>query len=112
MRASTITSTVMVLLVGPSAVLCSAQDGKKLRLDLERELPAIEAAYGETPGEDNNRRAYASHLFMLGNMWEANDVIAPLARSTSPGPLDLSEQRGEYCYLKPASAGLPEVIDR
>ena len=89
MRALTITATVIVLLLCPSAFLCSAQQGKKLRSDLERELPAIEAAYREAPGDAANRRAYASRLFMLGNIWEANDVVSPLATASSSNVADL-----------------------
>lgn len=56
-----------------------AADGVKLRGEVEKELGPIEDTYRAAPGDDNNRRAYADILFKLGNVWQVNDVIAPLA---------------------------------
>ena len=61
----------------------------KLRGDIEKELVPIEAAYRATPGDDQARRVYADVLFKLGNMWQANDVIAPLATPSSSNNADL-----------------------
>ena len=66
----------------------SAQEQVELRGDVERELGPIEEAYRFAPDEDN-RRAYADILFKLGNIWQANDVIAQLATSSSSNLDDL-----------------------
>ncbi|MFQ5525455.1 MAG: aspartyl protease family protein [Thermoanaerobaculia bacterium] len=60
-----------------------------LRSDLEAEVVEIAAAYHAAPGDDELRRAYADVLFKLGNIWEANDVIAPLATDASSQTEDL-----------------------
>jgi hypothetical protein len=65
------------------------QDHKQLRRDLEKELPATEAAFRSAPGHSDSRRAYADLLFRLGNVWEANEVLAPLATVTSANTHDL-----------------------
>ncbi len=75
----------ILLLLQPAG----AQEEAKLRSDLERELPAIEAALREAPGEPDRRRAYAAALFELGNMREAHEVIAPLATPWSFNAHDL-----------------------
>lgn len=64
-------------------------DGIILRGDLERERIPIEEAYWSAPDDDDNRRAYAELLFKLGDIWQASDVIAPLATCSSTNPGDL-----------------------
>jgi hypothetical protein len=61
----------------------------RLRSDVERELPALEAAYREAPGNHAVRRAYADVLVQLGDIWQANDVIAPLATESTSNWHDL-----------------------
>jgi hypothetical protein len=65
------------------------EEGKQLRSDVEANLGTIGAAYRAAPGDDGNRRAYADILFKLGNIWQANDVIAPLATAWSSNADDL-----------------------
>jgi hypothetical protein len=61
----------------------------KLRGDIERELVPIEAAFRAAPDDAPTRRAYADVLFELGNVWQARDVLAPLATPASAHPSDL-----------------------
>ena len=60
-----------------------------LRGDVENELGPIEEAFRSAPDNDDNRRAYADILFRLGNIWQADDVIAPLATVSSSNLDDL-----------------------
>lgn len=75
-----------------------ADEGGKLRSQVEAELPAVEAAYQSAPGDDGHRRAYADLLYKLGNIWQANDVIAPLATISSSNVEDL-KLGGNLAYL-------------
>ncbi len=59
------------------------------RGDVENELGPIEEAFRSVPDDNNNRRAYADVLFRLGNIWQADDVIAPLATASSSNLDDL-----------------------
>ena len=61
----------------------------RLRSDVEAELPPIETAYLASPGDDAVRRDYATVLYELGDVWQANDVIAPLATPSSSNIDDL-----------------------
>ena len=61
----------------------------RLRSDVENELGPVENAYLAAPDDDNNRRAYAGTLFKLGNMWQANEIMAPLATSSALNTDDL-----------------------
>ena len=54
-----------------------------LRSDVEAALPARAEAFAADPDDENARWAYADILFKLGNMWEADEVIAPLADPSS-----------------------------
>ena len=47
---------------------------------LEFMLGPIEATYRAAPGDADIRRQYARVLYELGNVWQANDVIAPRMR--------------------------------
>ncbi len=88
-------AVVLIATLGPVA---QADEGGKLRSEVEAELPPIEAAYLAAPGDDGNRRAYAEILYRLGNMWQANDVIAPLATTSSSNVDDL-KLGAELAYL-------------
>lgn len=57
---------------------------KKLsRTELQKKLPLAEAAFKAAPNNDNARRDYADTLFKLGNIWQANEIITPLATPSS-----------------------------
>ncbi len=58
------------------------------RGDVENELGPIEEVFRSAP-DNNNSRAYADILFKLGNIWQADDVIAPLATASSSNLDDL-----------------------
>ena len=56
----------------------------RLRSDVEAALPDRAEAFAADPGDDvDARRAYADILHKLGNMWEADEVIAPLGDPAS-----------------------------
>jgi hypothetical protein len=93
------------LFVAPTLIapgIASAQEeereSSKMRSEVEAELPPIEAAYLAAPGDDANRRAYATVLYRLGNIWQANDVMAPLA-TTSSSNIDDIERGARLAYL-------------
>ncbi len=90
-----IMAVVLVATLVPSA---QADEVGNLRSEVEAKLPPIEAAYLAAPGDDGNRRAYAEILFKLGNIWQANDVIAPLATTSSSNVDDL-KLGGNLAYL-------------
>ena len=54
-----------------------------LRGDVEAALESRREAFGDDPASDDARRAYAEVLFKLGNIWEADEVIAPLGTATT-----------------------------
>ena len=60
------------------------------RTDLEAKLPELREAYRTAPGDPDARRDYAQSLFELGDVWEANDVVAPLAARPSASAEELS----------------------
>ena len=55
----------------------------RLRSDVEAALPGRAEAFAADPGDDEARRAYADILYRLGNVWEADEVIAPLGDPSS-----------------------------
>ncbi len=55
----------------------------RLRGDVEAALPARQTAFEADPGNDEARRVYAEVLFKLGDIWEADNVIAPLGTTTT-----------------------------
>jgi len=69
-----------------------------LRSEVEAGLPSIEAAYVASPGDHANRRAFAEILYKLGDVWRANDVMAPLATASSSNVDDL-KLGAELAYL-------------
>ena len=66
-----------------------ARELTESRTELEARLNTLASAYQIAPGDVATRRAYADVLFKLGNIWKANDVIAPLATSESSNDWDL-----------------------
>ena len=81
---------VVVLLFAPSRGRAQedAEDVQSRR-QVEAELPLVEAAFGAAPESDANRRAYAELLFQLGDVWQASEVIAPLATTSSDNADDV-----------------------
>ncbi|MDE2796651.1 MAG: retropepsin-like aspartic protease [Gemmatimonadota bacterium] len=61
----------------------------RLRSDVETALPARAEDFQSNPGDDATRRAYADILYRLGNVWEADEVIAPLGDPSSSNAADL-----------------------
>ena len=57
--------------------------GFRLRSDVEAALPGRAEAFAADPGDDGVRRAYADILLKLGNVWEADEVVAPLGDPAS-----------------------------
>jgi Aspartyl protease len=85
-------SGLAVLLVSFAVMLWAATQAfgqSKLRSDVEKEFGSLQAAYQVSPGNVQNRRLYADVLFKLGDVWQANDVIAPLATPWSSNLDDL-----------------------
>jgi len=62
---------------------------ERTRADVEKQFPAIQKAFKSSPGTPENRRAYAKVLFELGNIWQANDVIATIATPQATNLSDL-----------------------
>ncbi len=87
-----------VLITPHIAVAQEEPADRQLRGDVEAELPRREAAYLAAPGDASNRRAYAEVLHRLGNVWQANDVMAPLA-TTSSASVDDLELGARLAYL-------------
>ena len=76
----------LFIMVGTTA---AAQQREKNRGDFLKELAQAETDYQSAPGDNSNRRVYADALFKLGEFWRANDVIAPLATTSSINTADL-----------------------
>jgi hypothetical protein len=72
-----------------TALPLGARELTGVRADLEEVIEGLAAAYRTTPGDVEVRRAYADALFKLGDVWEANDVISPLATADSSNAWDL-----------------------
>ena len=89
----------------------------RLRGDVEAALPARHTAFEADPGNDEARRAYAEILFKLGDIWEADEVIAPLGTTTTchAGDLRLSARTayllGEYERAATLNRRLLELAD-
>ena len=66
-----------------------AEEDFSLRSDVEAALPARLEAFRADPGDDHVRRAYADILYKLGNVWEADEVIAPLGDPSSSSVANL-----------------------
>ena len=61
----------------------------RLRNQVEADRVTLEAVYRGAPADAAARRAYATVLFQLGDVWEAREVIAPLATPAAAVPADL-----------------------
>ena len=75
----------------------AAREISESRTELEGKIDKLASAYQTAPGDVAARRAYADALFKLGNVWQANDVIAPLATSESSNEWDL--ELGALCAM-------------
>ncbi len=74
----------------PDATEIALEDeGYRLRSDVEAALPVRAEAFADDPADDDARRAYADILYKLGNVWEADEVIAPLGDPSSSNVADL-----------------------
>ncbi len=84
-------ASLTVFLVALSMHSAGARELTGLRSEVEPQLEGAAAAYAAAPGDVEARRAYADVLFKLGNIWHANDVMAPLAtpESSHVGDLEL-----------------------
>ena len=84
---------VLILIVEVLSIVIiapvQAQNDIKHRGDIEKKLGPIEKAYRSKPSDKGNCRAYADILFKLGNIWQANEVIAPFVTSSSSNIDDL-----------------------
>ena len=60
------------------------EESFRLRSDVEAALPGRAEAFAADPGDDATRRAYADILYKLGDVWEADEVIAPLGDASLP----------------------------
>ena len=98
---------VMGLVFTPILLSLTAGE-KQLRRDVEAKLKPIEAAFLSAPGDIGIRRDYADILFKLGNIWQANDVIAPLATPWSSNADDL--YLGARTALLTMDCGRAEVL--
>lgn len=89
----------------------------RLRGDVEAALEARRQALEAEPDNDEARRAYAQVLFKLGDIWEANDVIAPLGTTTTchAGDLRLAARTayllGDYDRAVTLNERLLELAD-
>lgn len=61
----------------------------RIRIDLEAESLSLKQAYLKAPRDDEKRRAYAKNQYELGNIWQAKDIIEPLAKEDSSNLNDL-----------------------
>ena len=61
----------------------------RTRADVEEELPAVRKTFENAPDDSEKRRAYAKKLFELGNVWQAKEVITPLATPKTDNLSDL-----------------------
>ena len=90
----------------------------RLRGDVEAALPARQTAFEADPGNDGARRSYAEVLFKLGNIWEADEVIAPLGTTTTchAGDLRLAARTayllGDYERSAALNERLLELADQ
>lgn len=83
-----------------------------LRDKVEADRAQLEVAFRAAPGDFSARRAYAEALLQLGNVYEARDVIAPLAEAIDPLLIDLN-LAARLAYLTghyPAAAALYEQL--
>ena len=95
----------------------AAEEDLRLRSDVEAALPARAEAFTADPDDDNARWAFADILFKLGDMWTADDVIAPLASPSSSNVDDLhlaarlAYVLGDYARAEPLYRRMMELTD-
>jgi hypothetical protein len=82
----------------------------KLRGEVEAERVRVEGAYRAAPNNPPVRRAYAAVLFQLGDVRQAQDVIAPLATPASSDTADLA--LGARLALLTSDYGRAEALYR
>ena len=93
------------------------EDDFRLRSDVEAALPARAEAFAADPDDDDARRAYADILYKLGNVWEADEVIAPLGNVSSShvGDLQLAARMayllGDYGRAETLFSRLMELTE-
>ena len=93
------------------------EDDFRLRSDVEAALPARAEAFAADPDDDDARRAYADILYKLGNVYEADEVIAPLgsASSSHVGNLQLAARMayllGDYGRAETLFSRLMELTE-
>ena len=73
----------------PATQTAIQEEDFRLRSDVEAALPARAEAFRADPDDDDTRRAYADILYKLGNVWEADEVIAPLGDPSSSNVANL-----------------------
>ena len=89
----------------------------RLRGDVEAALEPRRQAFETDPVSDEARRAYAEVLFKLGDVWEADEVIAPLGttRTCHAGDLRLAARTayllGDYGRAVTLNERLLELAD-
>ena len=95
----------------------AAEEDLRLRSDVEAALPARAEAFAADPDDDDARWAFADILFKLGDMWTADDVIAPLANPSSSNVDDLhlaarlAYVLGDYPRAEPLYRRMMELTD-
>lgn len=95
----------------------SEEDDFRLRSDVEAALPARADAFAADPDDEDARWAYADILFKLGNMWEADEVVAPLADPASSNVDDvqlaarLAYVLGDYPRAEPLYRRLMDLTE-
>ena len=95
----------------------AAEEDFRIRSDVEAALPARAEAFAADPGDDDARWAYADILFKQGDMWEADDIIAPLASPSSSNVDDLylaarlAYVLGDYARAEPLYRRMMELTE-
>lgn len=67
----------------------AAAQTARLRPQVEADRTRLAAAWRAAPSDPASRRAYADVLFQAGDVWDARDVLAPLATPASTASADL-----------------------
>lgn len=70
------------------AAAATAVEAPETRPEAESQLEKAQLDY-EADANDQNRRAYAQTLFRVGNIWDANKIIEPLATEDSEIAMDV-----------------------
>ena len=89
----------------------------RLRSDVEAALHDRAEAFAADPDNDDARWAFADLLFKLGDMWEADAVIAPLADPSSSNVDDLQLAArlayvlGDYARAEPLYRRMMELTE-